>query len=289
MKSQMSLEELIKLFACPNHDFDSEFEILDQSIQCSACGCEFPTQVDSEIPKIFTIPIEFDSGLYEGFQIKFDKSKWTPWRKEIYSFIMSNLSLKEEVVVDIGAGPGVFNELMPSSRIISIDFTNFPQINLVADITRRIPLKRSIANLVLLLNTLEHVYDPLKVFESASSILKDDGLLMLAVPFLLGVHQAPHDYFRYTPYSLEKLSSQAGLELKLLLPVSDLITFETLSRHYFQYQIPRSSQLIRFIWQFQKGLHFCLRLVKGKGIMRKDYTVGYLALFAKKAENGVQG
>ena len=36
---------------------------------------------------------------------------------------------------------------------------------------------------------------------------------MVNVPFLYGVHEAPHDYFRYTEFALRRFAAEAGLEV----------------------------------------------------------------------------
>ena len=38
------------------------------------------------------------------------------------------------------------------------------------------------------------------------------------VPFLYQVHEAPHDYYRYTRHALERLVSDAGLRMVELSP-----------------------------------------------------------------------
>ena len=43
-------------------------------------------------------------------------------------------------------------------------------------------------------------------------VLDQGGTLFLTVPFQWRVHEAPHDYYRYTPYGLEYLLTQAGFK-----------------------------------------------------------------------------
>jgi len=42
-------------------------------------------------------------------------------------------------------------------------------------------------------------------------VLKPEGRLLLTVPFVQPLHERPSDFFRYTPFSLEKLVEESGL------------------------------------------------------------------------------
>lgn len=44
-------------------------------------------------------------------------------------------------------------------------------------------------------------------------VLKEGGKLILSVPHLSAIHEAPHDYYRYTRWGLESLSHGAGLRI----------------------------------------------------------------------------
>lgn len=63
---------------------------------------------------------------------------------------------------------------------------------------------------VMATEVLEHCPDPGVTITEIHRVLKNDGLIFITVPFLWGLHEAPHDYYRYTPYALEHLLSKAG-------------------------------------------------------------------------------
>jgi SAM-dependent methyltransferase len=58
--------------------------------------------------------------------------------------------------------------------------------------------------------------------------LKPGGRVLLAIPQDWEVHQAPHDYFRYTRYGIEHLLRQAGLRVLRMEPAGGY--FRLLSR-----------------------------------------------------------
>ena len=44
-------------------------------------------------------------------------------------------------------------------------------------------------------------------------VMAPGGRLILSVPHLSAIHEAPHDYFRFTPYGLRALCADVGLEI----------------------------------------------------------------------------
>ena len=54
---------------------------------------------------------------------------------------------------------------------------------------------------------LEHVYDYKKAISEMRRVLSPNGQLILSVPFAYPIHDAPHDYWRFTEYALKKMLS----------------------------------------------------------------------------------
>ena len=58
--------------------------------------------------------------------------------------------------------------------------------------------------------TLEHVREPGQVLREIARTLDDGGRLLLVAPQEWEVHQAPHDYFRFTRHGLRHLLETSG-------------------------------------------------------------------------------
>ena len=60
-------------------------------------------------------------------------------------------------------------------------------------------------DVVFLMEVLEHVAAPDAALSEIHRVLAPGGRLVLSTPFLLEVHEAPHDYYRFTEYGLRHL------------------------------------------------------------------------------------
>ncbi|MCK9488484.1 MAG: class I SAM-dependent methyltransferase [Xanthomonadales bacterium] len=75
----------------------------------------------------------------------------------------------------------------------------------------RLPLADASIDTVLLLEVLEHLRHPAQALSEIARVLRPGGQLLLTMPFLYPVHDAPHDYQRYTCHGLAREMEAAGL------------------------------------------------------------------------------
>jgi SAM-dependent methyltransferase len=73
-----------------------------------------------------------------------------------------------------------------------------------------LPHQTESVDAVLLFNILEHLYNYSLVLSEIKRVLKPGGMFIGAVPFLVAYHPDPHDYWRFTIESLEKVFATAG-------------------------------------------------------------------------------
>ncbi len=50
-------------------------------------------------------------------------------------------------------------------------------------------------------------------FSRSQRVLTPGGAAFLTTPFLVGVHEAPHDFYRYTPFALRDLAAKSGFDV----------------------------------------------------------------------------
>lgn len=142
----------------------------------------------------------------------------SPWRQANWRFLQQQVDRLPEqaVLLDVGAGHGDFAEIFDGRQSILLDVFPYPEIDIVCDLTQAVPFRPGSFDAVVLMNVLEHVYDSRALFSSVKTLLKPGGVFVVAIPFLLKVHQAPYDFVRYTHFSLERLGQEFGLELQSL-------------------------------------------------------------------------
>jgi SAM-dependent methyltransferase len=79
-----------------------------------------------------------------------------------------------------------------------------------------LPLKRNSIDTVLCTQVMEHSPEPDRAMAEMARVLRPGGYLLLTVPQEWGLHQEPHDYYRYTRYGLDYLAHKHGLEIEYI-------------------------------------------------------------------------
>ena len=140
------------------------------------------------------------------------------WRgKDLYRIFMNQECARHSMrgkVLDIGSGLKLasyhrFLQREPSALIECLDLglEGGQRIDLEKDF---LPHASESIDTVLLFNVLEHLYNYSLVLSEIKRVLKADGRLIGVVPFLVAYHPDPHDYWRYTKETLEKIFTAAG-------------------------------------------------------------------------------
>lgn len=127
-------------------------------------------------------------------------------------------------VLDAGAGEGRYAHFFGKQRYCGVDLTvgdiawNYSGLAAVADLTA-LPFRSNCFAGCMNIVTLEHIPEPGCALAEISRALLPGGSLLLIAPHEWEVHQAPHDYFRYTRYGLQYLLERAGFTKLEIQPV----------------------------------------------------------------------
>lgn len=118
-------------------------------------------------------------------------------------------------VLEVGGGTSflqpVIEREVPGAHYVSGDVAPTNNTTVVFDATA-LPMADSSVDAVLALEVLEHTPLPERMLSEVSRVLRGDGLMILTVPFMFGVHDF-RDYFRFTPLGFSTLLARNGLEL----------------------------------------------------------------------------
>jgi glycosyltransferase involved in cell wall biosynthesis/ubiquinone/menaquinone biosynthesis C-methylase UbiE len=125
------------------------------------------------------------------------------------------------ILLDVGCGQMPYREHILATNpnithYIGLDFTQGKYADLrKPDLTwdgDTIPLPDSSVDCAMATEVLEHCHNPLTVLKEIHRVLKPSGIFFFTIPFLWPIHDAPHDHYRYTPFAMQKLLSDAGFE-----------------------------------------------------------------------------
>jgi SAM-dependent methyltransferase len=120
-------------------------------------------------------------------------------------------------VLDAGAGEGQYAHHFARHRYCGVDLAvgdaqwNYSRLDAIADLTA-LPFRTGAFDAAIHIVTIEHLREPGRALAEIARSLKPGGALLVAAPHEWEVHQAPHDYFRYTRYGLAYLLEAAGFE-----------------------------------------------------------------------------
>lgn len=128
-------------------------------------------------------------------------------------------------VLDIGCADKWIKTYLPSdTTYLGLDYPPtseqmyHTQPDVFAD-AERLPFPAETIDTIYILDVLEHIKHPLTAMHEASRVIKMTGKIILRVPFLYPIHDAPMDFTRFTLYGLQAMANECGLKLTHATPV----------------------------------------------------------------------
>jgi SAM-dependent methyltransferase len=203
--------QLLHVIACPH----CRCELVKQngSLVCLACGRNITLQRDAPI---FTTP---PTDMRPSEKLPRGPNIGTPWRQANWRFLAEQVRKLDNkaLILDVGAGRGDFADLFANQpNYLALDIYPYPEVDIVCDLTQVNPFRPGSLDAIVLMNVLEHVYDSRLMLASLSEMLVSGGILIVAVPFMVKIHQAPVDFCRYTHFTLQRLGEDHGLVVEHL-------------------------------------------------------------------------
>lgn len=122
--------------------------------------------------------------------------------------------------LDIGCGDSRYAKYF--TRRVGLDTQKGPGVDVVGNIYA-LPFPDSTFEQILCTEVLEHLTEPERAVSEMKRVLKKGGKLVLTTRFLYPIHDAPHDYLRYTKYALCHLFR----EWEIIVLRKETTTFDT--------------------------------------------------------------
>jgi len=169
-------------------------------------------------------------------------------------------------LIDLGCGEAPFKKyfLQYVDKYTGVDWSNSfhnSGADVVSDLNIGINLEDEVADSVISLSVMEHLCEPQVFLNESYRILKGGGEMVLQVPWQWWIHEAPHDYFRYTPYALKYMFEKAGFEDIQIEAQNGFFTTWIVKANYFSARFIRGPKPLRWII---------------KGVLLPFWTIGQL-------------
>lgn len=148
-------------------------------------------------------------------------------RKEILKAVQNIIPQFKGKILDSGCGSMPYKELVLTNKnvesYIGLDIEsglNYEDVK--PDVLwdgKIMPFENESFDVVISTEVLEHVPDPDAYLAEVKRVLKPGGMFFFTVPFLMSLHEVPHDYYRYTPYALEMIFKRTGFISAKIIPL----------------------------------------------------------------------
>ena len=193
-------------------------------------------------------------------------------------------------LVDLGCGKaplyGIYRSLV--SSVTCVDWPSSvhasPYLDQAVDLGGPLPFADAAFDTIVLSDVLEHLADPAVLWGEMTRVLAPGGHLLLNTPFLYGIHEAPHDFARYTEFGLRRFAGQAGLDVVLLVCVGGSlhVLADLLAKHLAHLPVagPPLASAVQGLVALTDRTAWGRRLAQRSG---ERFPLGYFMVAAKPA------
>ena len=119
--------------------------------------------------------------------------------------------------LDVGCGKKPYEKLFTTSQYIGLEFDSPDNRDLKkADFFYdgvTFPFTNDEFDAIVCNQVLEHVFTPDNFLLEIHRVMKDEGVLLLTVPFIWDEHEQPFDFARYSSFGLKSLLNQNGFDI----------------------------------------------------------------------------
>jgi SAM-dependent methyltransferase len=183
--------------------------------------------------------------------------------------------------LDIGAQNGPYAVHFPQR--IALDIKTGIGVQIIGD-AQALGIRDASFEVVLCTEVLEHLPEPQRAIDEIFRVLVPGGQLLLTTRFLFPIHDAPHDYFRFTKYGLRHLLRRFDI-VELQEETDAVGTLAVLLQRLGMQAETLHRQPLRAIWllsaQVVRPFSFLItgeygdsrRLQRERGIMTSGYHV----------------
>lgn len=182
--------------------------------------------------------------------------------------------------LNVGSG-GAIAETISNAGVtpLSLDVDPAREPDLVGSIEHLDMFDANHFDAIFCMEVLEHVQNPFAATEEIRRVLKPGGLLIGSTPFILGIHDKPHDYYRFTRYGIAHLFREFE-EIEITARNSTFDAAMVLPFRLYAIGTEEEKKLMARRWRLVKLVSYLMKKI-GAGIANYDAPTGYFFTFRK--------
>lgn len=173
---------------------------------------------------------------------------------------------------------------------IGIDWSNTPhdsKADIIADLNKPLAVEDGVADSAISISVMEHLSEPSVFLAEVFRVLRAKGTFVMQVPFQWHIHEAPYDFFRYTPYGLEHLLQKVGFQEVEIIPCGGFFSMLALKLNYFSLRFIRGPKVLRllvklFLMPFWYLTQLSAIVLDGLDRNKPKETIGYWVVARKR-------
>lgn len=177
-------------------------------------------------------------------------------RNALYKNLKALAPLISGDVLDFGCGSKPYETLFASaSSYCGVDIQNSGHDHARSKVDHfydghSLPFANEAFDAVVSFETLEHLFNPVRIVAEINRVTREGGQLLISVPFVWDEHEVPYDYARYTSFGLRHLLEAAGYRIEELRKTTTyfMTVCQMLIAYLCQHVFPRRG-LLRHVCQ----------------------------------------
>jgi SAM-dependent methyltransferase len=139
-------------------------------------------------------------------------------RKALFNGIKKHASHIEGNILDVGCGKKPYKNLFNYKSYIGLDIENEGHDHTNEDIDvyydgNKFPFSDKQFESIIANQVFEHVFNPNDFLKECYRVLKNDGKLLLTVPFVWDEHEQPYDFGRYSSFGIISILKEHNFEV----------------------------------------------------------------------------
>ncbi|MHB1922492.1 MAG: class I SAM-dependent methyltransferase [Chitinophagaceae bacterium] len=139
-------------------------------------------------------------------------------RKELYLGIQEFAPQLKGKLLDFGCGSKPYEKLFSVEEYIGVDMevTGHQHADSRVDVFyngSEIPFEKDTFDSIFCSEVFEHMFNLEQILPELHRVLKNDGRMLVTVPFCWNEHEAPYDFGRYSSFGIKHILSEGGFEM----------------------------------------------------------------------------